>query len=226
MKPLDLQPLLPDSYRKRSSLSTVALCHATDAVGQNSLSPAERQRVERLLLTDAREALAQSLAAMRTALSDQLGQSPQEINIERDSAGAPYLPDYPDMSLSLSRTTDWSALVLSKDASIGIDIEAVRRIDWNSMLPMICNATEAANLKQVMEAEADLKPFYRLWTAKEAVMKSSRKGFGMGVKNISLPATFMSGQQLDGIVSSGTARFQVFGFEVDTIVGAVAVSAD
>jgi phosphopantetheinyl transferase len=176
----------------RPDLSAWILDHTHFPERPIVLTGAEQARLSKLRDAGKRTDLARSLMAVRIGLADILGRSPADIMIDRDALGAPSLAHVPECHLSISRTEGWSAFVLSGAAAVGIDIERVRPLSWRQMMGMVCSPRETGLLQDIEEA-APL-PFYRLWTAKEALMKTTGQGFRMGAPGIDLPESFIMGK--------------------------------
>jgi len=110
------------------------------------------------------------------------------LRLARTGAGAPYLPDWPDHHISISRSQGWTAIALSEAGEIGVDIERVREIDWRAMLDILCDEGEASAVLAAGGNRAEQTArFFRLWTIKEAVMKATGLGFRAGPKGVGVP---------------------------------------
>ena len=93
--------------------------------------------------------------------------------LEHDDKGAPYLPDYPGLSVSISHCRAAVAVAVSSEGRVGIDVECRRRIG-DGLMERVCSAGEQA---AVRAAEDPTMAFLQLWTRKEAVLK--RRGTGI-----------------------------------------------
>ncbi len=178
--------LLPDNIR-------VALGRADtgpDAVAPSTWPAREAARLARLRPAVARNRLAASLAAEHTLLRAVIGdQLACGRLVHRDDA-APLIPGRPDVSVSLSRSGNWTGLAIAPKASrIGLDIEESRQIDWRPVCAIIAERSEAARLVAADDAEL----FLRAWTIKEAVLKADGRGLRAGPKSVQLPDAVFSG---------------------------------
>lgn len=80
--------------------------------------------------------------------------------VSHDAAGAPFLPDYPDVRISVSHSAQRAALAVS-DSPVGIDVEeSSPRID--RVIGRVTTTGDDLSL-----------PALTLWTVKEAVFKAS-----------------------------------------------------
>jgi len=189
-------------------LAAWVLDHSVAPQPPSPLTGAEQARLEKLVHPTKRTNLERSFRAVRAGLSDHLERQSAEIIIEHDALGAPFLSFDPDMCLSISRTEGWSAFALSHEAAIGIDIERVRSIDWHQMVSMVCAPSESSLLSQLEDGVA-LLPFYRIWTAKEAIMKAAGQGFRMGAPRIDLPERFIMGETVHAEVQAAGHAFTI-----------------
>ena len=97
--------------------------------------------------------------------------------LEHDDKGAPYLPDHPDLWVSISHCRTAVAVAVSSEGRVGIDVECRRRIG-DGLMERVCAEDELA---AVHSAEDSVMAFLQLWTRKEAVLKmrgTGIQGFG------------------------------------------------
>ncbi|MEP1835398.1 MAG: 4'-phosphopantetheinyl transferase superfamily protein [Hyphomonas sp.] len=198
----------PPRPQWRVDLSAWILDHSVAPQPPPQLTGTEQARLEKLIDPVKRTNLERSYRTVRAGLSEHLGCQSADIIIEHDDLGAPFLSSYPDLCLSISRTEGWSAFALSPDAAIGIDIERVRSIDWHQMVSMVCAPSESSLLSQLEDGVA-LLPFYRIWTAKEAIMKAAGQGFRMGAPRIGLPEDFILGETVHAEVQAAGHAFTI-----------------
>lgn len=104
--------------------------------------------------------------------------------LEHDEKGAPYLPEHPEISVSISHCRKAVAVVVSSEGRVGIDVECRRKIG-DGLLERVCTPDEQA---AVCAAEDSTMAFLQLWTRKEAVLKmrgTGIQGFGSMVDALS-----------------------------------------
>ena len=97
--------------------------------------------------------------------------------LEHDGKGAPYLPDHPDLWVSISHCRTAVAVAVSSEGRVGIDVECRRRIG-DGLMERVCAKDELA---AVRSAEDSVMALLQLWTRKEAVLKmrgTGIQGFG------------------------------------------------
>lgn len=97
--------------------------------------------------------------------------------LEHDEKGAPCLPDYPELAVSISHCRRAVAVAVSPEGRVGIDVECRRKVS-DSLMERVCTPDEVAAVR----AAADpAMAFLQLWTRKEAVLKmrgTGIQGFG------------------------------------------------
>lgn len=104
--------------------------------------------------------------------------------LEHDDKGAPYLPDRPELSVSISHCRNAVAVAVSPEGRVGIDVECRRKIS-DGLMERVCMAEELA---AVRDAADPTMSFLQLWTRKEAVLKmrgTGIQGFGSMVDALS-----------------------------------------
>ena len=164
----------------------------TEADG--ALSPEEGARVERLLDAGKRATTRRFLLQRRQLLAQLLARAASEVRIGHDGEGRPFLPDFPDIAVSLSDSEGWNALVITSEKRVGIDIEAIRALGWQAMLPMMAGADEAERIRAAVEAAGHPVPFFRAWAVKEAVLKAAGTGMRGGAPRVRLTPGLLQGQ--------------------------------
>lgn len=100
-----------------------------------------------------------------------------EVVVEHDDKGAPYLPDHPELSVSISHCRKAVAVAVRSKGRVGIDVECRRKIG-DGLIARVCTLDEQA---AVRAASDPTMAFLQLWTRKEAVLKmrgTGIKGFG------------------------------------------------
>lgn len=143
------------------------------------LSPAERERVRRLVFDRDRVRYAGAHAGVRRALGDHLGVPPESVGIGRapcpacgDPAhGPPRVATPVPLYLSLSRSGGRWLCAASPDHPVGVDLETERAVDLTGLPRLVLSERERAYLTGQPEPAA-LGVFYRCWTRKEAVLKA------------------------------------------------------
>ena len=103
------------------------------------------------------------------------------VTVEHDGSGAPFLPVYPELHISISHCRGAVAAAVSNFSAVGIDIESRRKIG-DGLIERVCTTAEQ---EAINNAEDPTMQFLRFWTRKEAVLKMRRtgiQGFGSMVE--------------------------------------------
>lgn len=144
------------------------------------LTPAERTRLARIKHADQRQRQLEALAKMRVILGRYLEQTPQQIEFSRGQYGKPYVAGQP-VQFNLTHSKDVGMLAVVQTAEVGIDVECWHPLRNRDHLVKRYFATlEQASWSGLDESEKEAA-FFRFWTAKEAFMKATGRGLGMGL---------------------------------------------
>lgn len=191
------------------------------------LSPAERRRGERYARPEWRDWHAVGRGLLRFVLAPLVGGSAAALRLGIAPGGRPELrrPAAPaDFNVTHSGPI-WGVAV-GCGFRVGIDLERVRpTVDAVGIGRRFFTAAEAAWIEEEAAAAARLARFFRLWTAKEAVLKAWGVGLGGGLEKVDVLAWARG----DGpaVVAAGGARWTVHGLAPGPgVVGAVAVRCD
>ncbi len=112
---------------------------------------------------------AEQSAAARLLLCRLMG---EEVAVEHNGKGAPFMPSHPGLWLSISHCRQAVAVAVSDRERVGIDVESRRRVD-GSLMRRVCTPAELAAVQASPDA---VMAFLQLWTRKEAVLKMRRTG--------------------------------------------------
>lgn len=94
------------------------------------------------------------------------------------TSGAPYLPEHPDVALSISHTRGYvAALIAPRGYRTGIDIERYRP-QLESVRPRYLRPQEEELLQQRLPSHSTLERLALLWAAKEAAFKALQPASG------------------------------------------------
>ncbi|WP_299584920.1 4'-phosphopantetheinyl transferase superfamily protein [uncultured Microbulbifer sp.] len=141
------------------------------------LSSAEHTRLESIRRTSRKKQFLAGRLLARTLLAEQFGCFPQELELDANRPSVAYLAGAPLANLSISHTSDYLAVTVSK-APIGIDCERSYPIrNWLDIAQNYFSSYEVSWLRQ-QPAHLLEKGFMSIWTAKEALAKCSGHDFG------------------------------------------------
>ena len=126
--------------------------------------------------------LAEQRAAAYRLLGELIG---DEVVVEHDDKGAPYLPNRQESFVSISHCRRAVAVVVSTAGRVGIDVECRRKVG-DGLLERVCTTEEQAVVRSAYDPEM---AFLQLWTRKEAVLKMRGTGIqGFGSMTAALTA--------------------------------------
>lgn len=152
-----------------------------------ALRPEERNHAARILHHGTRRAWISSRHLLRTLLTEHLGDG--QTPVAYQPSGRPWLPQFPQVALSLSHTTGLVACALCDGApttALGIDVEAVERpLDALRLSQRFFAADETTWLQQ-HPISTQAIAFIQLWTLKEAVLKAMGTGLSGGLDTFSV----------------------------------------
>lgn len=159
----------------------VELLPAVAASWAGLLSADERLRWQRFVRAEDRCRFLLVRALVRTVLARELGLLPQALVFQADTHGKPrvVVPGGGTLQFNLSHTRGLSVLAVSRQAEVGVDVEAAGR-----HVELLALARRYFATPEVLALE-DLAPgpqrelFFALWTLKEAWVKA--KGLGLRV---------------------------------------------
>ena len=137
----------------------------TDMTGKQLLARSRREQIDRFLKDEDKKRCLTAGLLLRMAFGQKA-----EI-LETNSYGKPYLRKGP--FFNISHSGEYVVLGVSEN-EIGADIEQIKPFD----IRVAKRCFTDAELEWLSAQRAD-EAFYRLWTAKESVMKASGLGFGM-----------------------------------------------
>ena len=126
---------------------------------------------------------------LRIILGRYLNLDPTQINFTHSDRGKPYLTNdcnSLNLQFNLSHSENRAIVGISRDRSIGVDLEKMRPMG-NAMLlaeRFFC-PSEYTLLTQAIPEERD-KLFFQLWTAKEAYLKATGEGISGGLNQVEI----------------------------------------
>jgi 4'-phosphopantetheinyl transferase len=150
------------------------------------LSPDERERMERLYLARDRTTFVVAHGVLRALIGRYSFWPPADVVFETGPFGRPELPGG-QLRFNISHTRGLVALAFALDAPCGVDVEEIRDdVDVELLIPTVCSDEECAALP--VSGAARRTEFFRLWSAKEAVLKGAGAGLAEGLTSLILRA--------------------------------------
>ena len=108
----------------------------------------------------------------------------KDIVVERDSNGKPFCNTTSNINFNISNNRNIISYIFSMDSPVGIDIENINhKLAFHDIAEIFFTFTEQEYLKLSEDLPYD---FYRIWTAKEALLKSNGIGIKYGCKSVEM----------------------------------------
>ncbi|MFF8834354.1 4'-phosphopantetheinyl transferase family protein [Streptomyces sp. NPDC015130] len=109
------------------------------------------------------------------ALLRELGEDLRGGPVAALQGGRPYLPDRPDLGVSLSHSAGWVAAAVARDRDVGVDVQAPRAVG-DRLLRRCCAPGDAEALSALPEDDRR-REFAWIFTVQEACVKATGTGF-------------------------------------------------
>jgi 4'-phosphopantetheinyl transferase len=103
----------------------------------------------------------------------------------KSKQGKPFI-NHPDLDLafSISHSHEQVAIAFSKDSTLGLDIEFMRSdVKFEKIADLYFTDQETEQLKR-RPPRGQKAYFFKVWTLKESIMKSTGQGFSLSMKSI------------------------------------------
>lgn len=153
------------------------------------LSPDERTRANRFRFDRDRTRYINAHGVMREILGSYIGVDAASLQIIRAENGKPCLGEEhrADMQFNLSHSGQHGIVAVSIGRPVGVDIEVLRAdFRWSELADRYFSGRENAWLGALPADEA-LRWFFRLWVAKEAVLKAGGMGLSAALREVEPP---------------------------------------
>ena len=167
-----------------------------ESAASTLLSDGERRRADRFLYPGPRRRYVLLRAALRSLLCDRLGCGNDALSFPRSAQGKPYAVVHgtpASIQFNVSDSGNHGLIAIAPVGSVGIDVEerSVNR-DLDGLAEMVFDADEQASMLTV-SGERRVERFYRLWTAKEALVKALGAGLYLDVSTFQAPLALLRG---------------------------------
>lgn len=150
------------------------------------LSEAERARAGRMKSAARRSEMIASFLLRRWLVAEMTACNAEEVRFDAQENGAPVLLAPSGHAVSVANKQALTVVALDRaGATIGVDVEIVRETEWRPILATICDDGERTDfLVRYSKSSDALSAFFRMWTLKEAVLKTTGQGFRAGPKAV------------------------------------------
>ena len=148
-----------------------------------SLLSAERCRqVAGLAMEEDRKRTVAGELLLRRALGEKLGMAPEQVPLQRDEEGKPYVEGAP-VHCSVSHSGSYVVCAVD-ERPVGVDVEVVRGAE-EKLMRRVCTEEELAYVRPY--DDGGYERFWEIWTAKEALFKLTGKGPLLRLSCFALP---------------------------------------
>jgi phosphopantetheinyl transferase len=175
---------VPGSVCARLLVSPLRSLTRTVADAESCLSEEEERRASRFYRLEDAMAFRARRAFLRRVLGRELSVSPLSLPLDASGKGQPVAlcAGGPTLHFSQSSTKGWTAVALSWDAAVGVDIEvADLGIDHAAMARRWFTAGEAQPVLRARSRRRAALEFLRVWTAREAAAKATGEGMACAI---------------------------------------------
>ncbi len=172
-----------DSCSPRDSLELAA-----------TLNTAERNRATQFHLERDRHRYVAARGLLRLLLGAALQQSASDLVFEHGAHGKPRLvaahKDGRCLCFNLSHSDGHALFALAWNRELGIDIESVERIatkdggEVDHLAARVLSQQELALWRALSDCASRRAAFFRAWVRKEAYVKATGRGLGVGLQSI------------------------------------------
>lgn len=119
-------------------------------------------------------------------LSDKLGISPHEVNIQLQPNGKPFVQGNKAVYFNLSHSADVIVLAVTEEGEIGVDVERVdREFDWMRVDSVLApSEIEWIQENERIDPSTVYQRFFQIWTLKESYIKCTGEGMSRHLKKL------------------------------------------
>jgi len=140
------------------------------------LSGDEQERVNRLVSEQHQREFIAAHVVLRVVLSRYCGRCPQELVVQKSSAGKPFLADGNAIRFNLTHSHGRALVAIARDREVGVDLEKIRpEVDVVSLASRFLSSQDQAFIEGGDPTRRHER-FLQVWVAREAVFKAEGKG--------------------------------------------------
>ena len=169
--------------QKSVHLWSIALAQPESTVARFTtlLDADERARAQRFYFERDRNRYTVGRALLRLLLSHYSALAPTALRFAYNQWGKPALVPETNpaaLAFNLSHTGDYGLCAVTQGATVGVDLEEIRALDYGQMAATVFSPAEQAALQRVAPPQQPLA-FFNGWTRKEAYIKAHGQGLSM-----------------------------------------------
>ena len=124
---------------------------------------------------------------LQELVEKQLGIRPDELVLEKNENGKPWIKDYPEFYFNISHAGDYVVLAYG-DVPLGVDIEQIRGKETLRVARRCFTEREYAYVSGQKEVDDSLSAerFFYLWTMKESYLKLTGDGISVPLNSFEI----------------------------------------
>ncbi|WP_132011544.1 4'-phosphopantetheinyl transferase family protein [Mesobacillus foraminis] len=144
-----------------------------------TVPPAERLRILKFKKNEDKTRALLAILLSRYALAKALQTQEDELVIERDEYGRPFLASpHWEGDFNLSHSGEWVVCAVTSKGKIGVDVEKVEEVDIN----LFKGVLTSRELELLAGSKGEAIPvFYSLWSRKESFVKALGTGLSQPI---------------------------------------------
>lgn len=147
---------------------------------------AEHARAARLVFPADRRRQLHGRGLLRLVLGHYLARPPASLAFVANDYGKPELRQADGLCFNFSRCRDLALIGLTRVSPVGVDVERIRRLPDRDALIAHCLSRVERDWLARRSAQQQERDFFRLWTGKEAVLKSLGTGLATPPESVSV----------------------------------------
>jgi phosphopantetheinyl transferase len=176
-----LSSIVESICRYRAAVVVAALADFEMESLSALLSQEEYARMQRFRQSSDAHRYVLGHALKRMLLSEILKINPQNLTFGHNQYGKPFCTQEGAPYFNISHSGGYVVIAISLIASVGVDIEFPRNIDF---LPILKKVSSLKQQAYFLNSTNKCQAFLCLWTQKEAVSKACGRGIGVGLSAI------------------------------------------
>ena len=146
----------------------------------------ERERAARLVFAADRRRQIHGRGLLRLVLGHYLARPPASLAFVANDYGKPELRHADGLHFNFSRCHDLALIGLTRVSPVGVDVERIRPLPDRNALIAHCLSDGERDWLASRPAQQQERDFFRLWTGKEAVLKSLGTGLATPPESVSV----------------------------------------
>ncbi len=186
---------LPRLVNENVHLWKVDLRHKMEKEAQQLLNQEEQIKASRLRNVEQQAFAISMRVQLRQLLALYLAVKAKDIQFKKAAFGKPYVANVA-LSFNVSHSGEQALIAISKCKQLGVDIERWRTLDNIEALVRRNFSEQEKKQWLTVAREQREKTFFQIWTSKEAFIKATGRGLGIGVSKCGFELESPHGMEL------------------------------